>query len=289
MSYDIRRTNGYPLYEGGLPENTTDSIIYSEINQETNELNGSGLVMIGKLIPDYGTYQSNNFVHLAENFANDIRPDNPLKGMLWYNNNEGCLYVCTNDEGEPTWTKMMTINFNAISYPAAGDLYYNKEEKKLYIYDDSADKWIAIGPSNYFGKQSDTAILETSAITPINSYKVSIENDTSNLITIKAVAKENVIKSEDGRPSVPETAAWIVRMLINSYDAGSDYYALRFIGDYNVEKIAETSGVAKDWTIIPVIENNELWIYTTGQSFRGTDVTTTPSISWELDIEIVKA
>ena len=291
MSYNITKTNGDPLYTDGLPENTTDSIIYKEVNPDTNELNGGGLVMIGKLIPDYGTYQSNNFVHLAENFANDARPDNPLKGMIWYNTEEGCLYVCDNDETHH-WTKLLSVIFNKdeVSNPAAGDLYYDEEEKKLYIFDATKDDWIAIGPANYYGKQTDTAILETSALAPSMSYKIKgIENNSSNLVTIKAVAKENVIRTESGRPNVPETAAWIIRFLINSYDAGGSYYAKRFVGDYNVETIAKTSNAATGWNVYPVIENNELWVYTVGTSYQGTTEQNTPKISWQLDIEIVKA
>ena len=63
MTYNITKTNGTIVKE--LGENIIDFDTISYIG------------LIGKLSPNYGETQSNNFIHLAENFANATAPENP--------------------------------------------------------------------------------------------------------------------------------------------------------------------------------------------------------------------
>jgi len=69
MPYVVRKTNGRNLL----------TIIEGELDTST------GLSLIGRSYAGYGELMADNFVHLLENFANDVAPLNPLEGQLWYN------------------------------------------------------------------------------------------------------------------------------------------------------------------------------------------------------------
>ena len=137
MTYNITKTNGTIVKE--LGENIIDFDTRSSIG------------LIGKLSPNYGETQSNNFIHLAENFANATAPENPLVGMIYFNTIDKSLYMCT-DEIQKSWTKLVSMKFEQPKNPKTGDMYYDKEHKQLYVYDDTiktAGKWVLIGPDNY--------------------------------------------------------------------------------------------------------------------------------------------
>lgn len=290
MSYNITRTNGEQLYgEEGLPENTTDTIVYK--NSETQS---GGLVMIGKLIPEYGTDQSNNFLRLLENFSNDVFPDNPVLGMLFYKSDETSLYVCS-DELKPTWTKLLAIQFDKSSDPIDGDMWFDKENKKLYIYDSSDDvkDYILIGPSNYKNKEELSAIGETSIFEDTISKTISFEQGTTNLVTARIVASEKmspsyVANNSGGRK--PECASWIYRLLVNNYMLPNGKYISEIIGNPNFELIGRTNGNALNWTIETSIDTNNDLVFTAfGVGTENNNILPEDDkILWEFDIDIVK-
>lgn len=290
MSYNITRTDGEQLYgEEGLPENTTDTIVYK--NSETQS---GGLVMIGKLIPEYGTDQSNNFLRLLENFSNDVFPDNPILGMLFYKKDETSLYVCT-DELKPTWTKLLAIQFEKSNEPINGDMWFDPDNKKLYIYDASPDvkDYILIGPSNYKNKEELSAKGETSIFEDTISKTISFDQGTTNLVTVRIVASEKmsasyIANNAGGRN--PECASWIYRMVVNNYMLPNGKYISEIIGNPNFELIGRTSGNAMNWTIEPTIDtNNDLVLTAFGVGSDNNSILPEDNhIDWEFDIDIVK-
>ena len=58
----------------------------------------TSLVLTGKGVNNYGTYQQENFLALMENFAGDNVPANPTVGQLWWNPKEIALYLCVEIE-----------------------------------------------------------------------------------------------------------------------------------------------------------------------------------------------
>lgn len=281
MSYNIKKTNGEPLFgEAGLPEN--------EVNTTKTPV-----ALIGKLTPDYGNYQSENFVHITENFANDVFPENPLKGQLAYNTSDDCIYVCVDDVLK-TWTKMLSIRFEQPTSPQTGDMYYDINEKKLYIYDATVGdygEYVLISPSNFKNKKTDSTVLESDRDIQSSFYNIEIEPGTTNLVTLKIVASEKMdanLNPEYGI-RVPECASWIYKMLVNSYKLESGASQTVIIGDPNFELIGRTSGQALNWSVEPLIFDNMLQIKV--QGVGTTNPLITPEmdrVDWEIDIEIVK-
>lgn len=290
MTYQITRTNGSQYSEGTIPDNKIINVL-----DETS----SYLSLIGKLSADYGEDQSNNFFHLVENFANEKFPSNPVNGMICFRTDSDYngLYMCIDETASlesARWKKILSINFDNNGAHQAGDIYYDKENKKFYVFDDTIGDngdWVLIGPQNYYNKQYISTILNSSSDIQSANIQIDIDEGTSNLVTIKAVAKEKMNKDTHPEYGIrtPECASWIVRLLVDSYTASNGEKIVVIIGQPNYELIGRTSGQALNWTIEPEIFDKKLKITVTGV---GTDnPLVTPemdSVAWELDIEIVK-
>lgn len=281
MSYNIKKTNGEPLFgEAGLPENQVDTT-------------RTPVALIGKLTPDYGNYQSENFVHITENFANDVFPENPLKGQFAYNTNDGCMYLCIDDILK-TWTKILMIRFERSENPQTGDIYYDIEDKKLYIYDSTVGQYgdyILIGPDNYANKVKDATVLTTDIDIKSAYYNFNLNLDESNLVTLKIVAREKMNSSTNPEYGVrmPECASWIYKMLINSYKIDNTVIKTEIVGEPNYELIGRTNGQALNWTVTPKIFSNMLQINVQGIGSDNPLITPDmDKIYWEIDIENVK-
>lgn len=304
MSYDITKTDGTKIYgDAGLPEGETDSIVYKESN-----ING-GLMMIGKLVPEYGTDQSNNFLRLLENFSNDIFPDDPVTGMIFYKNDEQSLFVCTDEDSnweeegksqrEPEWTKLLAIQFQKPVPPAEpinGDLFFDQEDKKLYIYDSSVEAYVLIGPANYKNKKEISFFGTTSRAQTNFHSQINFDIGTTNLVTARIVASEKMsddyIATHSGGRR-PECSAWIYRLLVNNYkisDSESSLYVSKIIGNPNFELIGKTEHNVSEWTVTPSINtSNQLVLSCFGLGTDSAEIRPEDDhVEWEIDIDIVK-
>lgn len=290
MSYNIVRTDGSKLVE--LASEMIDSDTVSNIG------------LIGKLSPNYGETQSNNFVHLAENFASDIFPQAPLKGMLCYRTDRKGLYVCINDNVDETnleesWVKLPSVKFESVEPPASsaqkGDMWFDENTKRLYVFDSDLKKWICVGPEDFYNSISKTEIGSTgdgSVYTYTFDFDKAKElNDTSYLVTINVIGKEIIpVTSSLYGIKETETVAWTVRMLINSYTKTiNDENAVvrTIVGEPNYETIGRTLGVAQDWTIDTKIDdvNHNLQVVLKGSPTNSKDDL---KVQWAVDIKMVK-
>lgn len=290
MTYQITRTNGSQYSQGLIPDSKIINVL---------DKNSSYLSLIGKLSADYGEDQSNNFFHLVENFANEKFPSDPVVGMLCFriDSDYNGLYMCVNETSDvesERWKKILSINFDDSGVHQAGDIYYNKEEKKFYVYDDTVGDnggWVLIGPQNFYNKENISTILESTSDITSSNIQIDIQEESANLVTIKAVAKEKMDKGSNPEFGIrnPETASWIIRLLVESHKLSNGANEVIIVGQPNYETIGKTSGQALNWVIEPTIFDNRLMITVSGV---GTDnPLVTPEmdwVEWELDIEIVK-
>ena len=250
MVYTINNTNGHKFIE--LDDD--GSIVSNKL---------SGIHLISKLTTGYGKYQSENFVHLAENFANIEPPEHPIIGQLWYNTQSQQVCICKPDrkpDGEGViWDVLLTIRSDKKN-ANEGELYFDKENKELSIYNDG--QWIPIGPMNYNNKR--TISLKNS-----NSFELIPLCGDVNLLTLKIVAKEKT----DKKPG--SCASWIYKCLIQKN--GNQF---SIIGAPSYELIGGT-GELKN-AIIKLSVSNE-------NANLVVDINTGGlTIEWFIDVEIVK-
>lgn len=151
------------------------------INDSNINSGNTSLKIIGRGVPNYGEFIAENFVHILENFAGTIPPDNPITGQIWYQTNPqlpgvGTLRVfngveftpVTGGSSGPTFPTTATVGqihllnnklfiFNSTSWvplfpytqgpvdPASaqlGDLFFNTAQNTVKIrIDDSGPQW----------------------------------------------------------------------------------------------------------------------------------------------------
>lgn len=281
MSYDIRRTNGDELIAGGLPENV--------VNVDTTPV-----ALIGKLTANYGVYQSNNFVHLLEHFANKTPPSNAINGTIWFNTTDNTVYICIDEIAEnfeDKWRKFAFINKDKPTNPATGDLFYDTSKHKFYVYDDTLeenDKWVCIGPIDV-GSVIEGTDETTSSSSGISYLNIPVQTDTTCNIEIKLVGRE-IIPSEYIGLREPEVGTWNIDCLISSYtieSGGISSNVLSLINEPFVQKIGSTD-YADGWEISLEPNTNtetlQIKLNASGIPFNGVG----GSINWKLYYKIIK-
>ena len=94
----------------------TDNSIAAVVNDFESTIVG-GLQLLGYGYTNYAEEVANNFVRVAENFANRTPPESPLRGQLWWDTStagQPALWVCHNPSGATApvtarWSKMFQV------------------------------------------------------------------------------------------------------------------------------------------------------------------------------------
>jgi microcystin-dependent protein len=122
-----------------------------EVADNTSNVDTS-LTLPGRNVTGYGRIIAENFLNLLENFASDVAPSTSkaVIGQLWYNSDEDKLYVF-DGVGWKTTSNIRT----AVNEPTdanTGDLWVNTSTQQLYLF--SGSTWILVGPQFSQGTQS---------------------------------------------------------------------------------------------------------------------------------------
>ena len=279
MSYDIRRTDNSELIPGGLPDNVVD-------------ISATPVALIGKLTANYGVHQSNNFVHLLENFANETAPKNAINGTIWYKKTDKTVYICVNENTEPkTWKKFAFVNDSKPNDPANGDLFYDNSNHKFYVFDGTLGEngeWVCIGPIDV-GTVIEGTDETTSSGAGISYLNIPVELDSTCNIEIRLVGREIIPHDYIGLRA-PEVGAWNINCLVSSYTIESGGIAsnvLSLINEPFVQKIGSTD-YADTWEITLEPNTNtetlQIKLNASGIPFSGVG----GSINWKLYYKIIK-
>ena len=280
MSYDIRKTNGIQLVD--LDDEVVDTETLSDIN------------LIGYLIPNYGQLQSENFVHLAENFANKEFPDNPVHGQICYIykddsdtnvGNNGDLYLCVDlseSNNEKRWKKMPLVKIKDEAPEGdfrTGDMWYNTNKKAFNMYDANVSEWIEIGPNNYETTKIKIVTSDDSGEIPIIDWSDDeFDIYSSYMITISVIGKEynsNTIYLSDCA-----TGSWKIQLLINCYKPENNNAKISIVGMPDYELIATTDNT---WNVEAFIDNNILKVRTYGNPINENN-----KVKWIVKADILK-
>lgn len=278
MTYRIIKTNGESLIE------LEDEIIDNETV--------SGVGLIGYMTPNYGETQSNNFVHIIENFADKKFPENPLEGQIVYrktdtSTNGGDLYLCIKKIEEDTleWIKLPKVYVNENKPETlfdTGDIWFNDNDKALYIYDSKNDEWVKIGPNNSddYSSYIDTVEMITPnepIIVDLYDFYKNLSN-SSYLIDINIICKE-ITNVEPYTMSNSSTSAWKYSMLVNCYLNANNELISEFVDAPNYQLIG-TNNTSHQTNIN--IANNKLQV-----SLRG-NFDNNKKMIWKIQKNILK-
>lgn len=281
MTYRITKTNGELVTE-----------LESEIiDNETI----SGVGLIGYMTPNYGETQSNNFVHIVENFADKKFPENPLEGQIVYRKtdeevNGGDLYLCikksdTNVDTGPEWVKLPKVYVND-NKPSelfdTGDLWFNNTNKSLWVFDKTSGRWTKIGPND--SDDTYSSIIDIEMDNPnipitktIQEFNIE-ESNYSYLIDLNIVCKEVTTRS-DKKMNESKTSAWKYSMLVNCYLNNNNQIVCEIVDAPNYQLIGTNSSTH---TVDIRIVGNNLIVEVNGNYSNGN------KLVWKIQKNVLK-
>ena len=170
MSYVIYKNNGEKL-------TVVDD---GTINQSTD------LTLIGRNYPSYGQVLDQNFIKLLENFAGSKTPAKPMVGQIWY------------DTGSKKMRFYNGVSFKSVPQivsqdvqptdQAEGDMWFFKQEQKLYFFD--GNEYSLIGPQ-FSGRTALNAMVPA-LVYDIDNYqhyvmKHNVENVATGVVNCVAI------------------------------------------------------------------------------------------------------
>lgn len=115
--------------------NRTDGTLITEVIDGTIDSNSIDITLIGRNYAGFGEILNENFVKLLENFASSTSPRNPLQGQLWYDKNENRLKIYDGSTFRAGAGPIV-----AESQPGglvAGDIWMDSAENQMWFYDGS--------------------------------------------------------------------------------------------------------------------------------------------------------
>ena len=127
MAYQINKTDG--------------TILATVVDGQIDNLS-TDLTLIGKNYSGFGEAINENFVKLLENFSNTSRPENPIRGQIWFDVSESKLKVYSGNGFVPV--SSATISTTQPLNLGVGDLWFNSTDKQLYFFDGTST--ILLGP-----------------------------------------------------------------------------------------------------------------------------------------------
>lgn len=135
------------------PSNTA-TIVVPAMPPGVNSVDTS-LKLVGRGYPNYGEAYAENFLHLLENFAGPIPPENPIEGQLWYDTsdpNRKVLRVMDGTASAARWPNATGIyqqgtdpSLSPVAGLKNGDIWVDTANNQLKIY--NSNQWITVGPS----------------------------------------------------------------------------------------------------------------------------------------------
>ncbi len=153
----------------------------------------TSLALVGRGYPNYGQKIAENFVHLLENFAGPIPPQNPIEGQLWYDTSDPNKKVLRIMDGTATSTRWPNANGiyqqgtdprdSATQGLKIGDIWVDTASNQLKIY--NSNDWTLVGPS--IADPDVTGVEPTTIIDTTNTPRRAILHKVGgNVVAITA-------------------------------------------------------------------------------------------------------
>jgi hypothetical protein len=117
----------------------------------------SSMILVGKNYAGYGEFLDENFIHLLENGSNTTAPSAPLTGQLWWDKTNSLLKVYNG-----SIFKTISAATSSATAPVSnvqGDLWYDTVNQQLKVWTGAA--FIVVGPAFSSSQGTTGAIPET--------------------------------------------------------------------------------------------------------------------------------
>jgi len=121
--------------------NKTDGTLLTELIDGQIDNSSTNLVLVGRNYSGYGEFFNENFIKLLENFANTSAPSNPLVGQLWYDRSDERLKIYDGTTWKASGGPYVQ---NTRPQMVAGDLWIDNLKNQLYAFD--GNDLILVGP-----------------------------------------------------------------------------------------------------------------------------------------------
>ena len=161
MAYQIRKSDGTLLLElgDGFTDNTTSSLTF-----------------VGKNVTKFGEIQNRNFLHLIENFANEVEPPNKLAGQLWFDKTSSSIKVYNGT----IWQQLTAVEYSQSS-TTEGDFWFNTSTQQLFI--NTGNGFSLIGPDGAPDRPDPTRMI-TQVLTDLDNVDHPVITAVLNSSTV---------------------------------------------------------------------------------------------------------
>lgn len=199
----------------------TDEVIVPDMPPGINSVDTS-LSLVGRGYPNYGEKVAGNFLHLLENFASPIPPENPIEGQLWYDTSDPDNKILRIMDGTAESTRWPAANgiyqqptdpkLSTSASLKNGDIWVDTSTNQLKIY--ASGSWVLVGPVTGTGT-SKTGSEPAYIMDTVGTYHYVIKNYVENEV-ITIIAKESFVPNTviEGYPYLRPGVN-----IINKYDS----------------------------------------------------------------------
>ena len=152
----------------------------------------SSMTLVGKNYAGYGDFLNENYIHLLESGSNTTAPSAPLTGQLWWDKTNNLLKVYNG-----SIFKTISAATSSATAPVSnvtGDLWYDTTNAQLKVYNGST--FIVVGPAFTTAQGTSGAIPET----------IADSVGATKFITSIYVNNNRVAIAYDGASFVPQSS-----------------------------------------------------------------------------------
>lgn len=225
----------------------TDGQVLTTIDDGTINTDSTSLGLPGRLYPGYGQVMDTNFVHVVENFADAVPPQNPIQGQLWCDTNgpTPVLKLCPSD-GESNALNWYTIlstggtpaNITAANLTVTGNITVNNVTASNVV---SAN----LTSTNYLTVNVQANIANANVSGNANLANVITNNiTTGSNTTLGNLTGAWTVNGSATLNSAAGTAMWVTNgnLLVDGIKTNNWYYtdgtAVSFDGTYSNSNVA---------------------------------------------------
>jgi hypothetical protein len=152
----------------------------------------SSMTLVGKNYAGYGDFLNENYIHLLENGSNTTAPSAPLTGQLWWDKTNSLLKVYNGSTFKTI--SAATSSSTAPTSNVTGDLWYDTVNQQLKVWSGAA--FIVVGPAYSSSQGTSGAIPET----------ITDSVGATKYITSIYVNNNRVAIAYDGAQFVPQAS-----------------------------------------------------------------------------------